>query len=71
MLKTEVLQHFGSVKAACKALRVTKSAVSQWGEIVPERIAYKAQVITGGVLQVNPASYSKKQRQTRAVQHVA
>jgi transcriptional repressor of cell division inhibition gene dicB len=60
MLKKDVLSHFGSVKATCKAIGITRSAVSQWKEIIPQGCAYKVQFITGGRLQVNPTLYPPK-----------
>jgi hypothetical protein len=59
MKKADVVKHFGNESAAAGALDVTKQAVNGWGEIVPEGIAYKAQVITGGALKVDPAIYRK------------
>jgi DNA-binding transcriptional regulator YdaS (Cro superfamily) len=59
MRKGDVIQHFGSQTKAALALGVTKSAVSQWGEIIPEGMAYKIQVITRGKLRVDPALYEK------------
>lgn len=62
MFKEAVIAHFGSPKAAAAAIGVTKSAVSQWKPIVPRGIAYKVQVITGGVMQVNPTLYPPKKK---------
>jgi transcriptional repressor of cell division inhibition gene dicB len=62
MLKTDVIAHFGSVKATCKALGITKAAVSAWKDIIPVGSAYKTQVITGGILQVNPNLYPPKKK---------
>jgi DNA-binding transcriptional regulator YdaS (Cro superfamily) len=60
MLKVDVIRHFKSAAAAAKAFGVSQSAVSQWGVIVPERIAWKAQILTGGVLRVDPSLYVRK-----------
>lgn len=61
MKKTEVIAHFGGTDtAAAKALGVTRSAVGQWKDMVPERIAWKVQFMTGGVLRVDPAVYEKR-----------
>ena len=59
MKKLDCLGHFGSLKAIAQALKITESAVSQWGDPIPEGAAYKLQVITGGKLQVNAAAYEK------------
>lgn len=66
MKKTDVIKHFGSEVAAAHALDVTKQAVNGWGEIIPEGMAYKAQVITGGKLVVDPAVYRKIKKQRLA-----
>jgi predicted transcriptional regulator len=57
MLKTTVKRHFGSLEAVAQALGITKSAVSQWPDRVPEGAAYKLQFITGGKLRVEQAMY--------------
>lgn len=62
MFKTDVIAHFGSPNAAAAAIGVTKSAVSQWKELIPRGIAYKVQVITGGKMQVNPTLYPPKKK---------
>ncbi len=60
MNKTDVIRHFGGsqVKVA-EALGISKSAVSQWDDVIPEGVAYKLQVMTAGVLRVDPAMYAK------------
>jgi len=60
MKRDDLFKHFGGALATAKAFGVTKSAVYQWGEVVPELIAYKAQVLTAGRLQVDPAAYERK-----------
>lgn len=64
MRKTDVLKHFdpedSSLQATATALGITKSAVSQWGDVIPEGVAYKLQVMTAGVLRVDPAMYAKE-----------
>lgn len=62
MLKRDVKRHFGSLEAIAQALGITKSAVSQWPERVPQGAAYKLQFITSGKLRVNPALYERKRR---------
>jgi transcriptional repressor of cell division inhibition gene dicB len=60
MLKTDVITHFGSPAATARALGITKSAVSQWGDNIPERMAYRVQTVTDGVLTVDPSVYQRK-----------
>jgi len=51
MLKSEVVDFFGSARNAAKALGITPAAVSQWGDIVPELRAYQLQQVTKGKLK--------------------
>ncbi len=60
MKKDDVLKHFGSRVLTAKALNVTRQYVSQWRDIIPMGIAYKAESVTGGVLKVDPALYTIK-----------
>lgn len=66
MKKTAAIAHFGSAKALADALEISKGAVSQWDDAVPEGSAYKLQVITGGKLRVDESMYPKP-----AAQHSA
>lgn len=45
-----------------EAFGITHSAVWQWRSIVPERIAWRAQVLTGGALRVDPSLYARKKK---------
>ena len=62
MLKKDVIRHFGSVSKAAEALDITRQAVDQWDETVPEGTAYKLQVLTGGKLKVRQELYQREQR---------
>jgi DNA-binding transcriptional regulator YdaS (Cro superfamily) len=57
MRKVDVKKHFKSYNAAAKALGISRSAVHQWPDRVPQGAAYKLQVITGGRLQVRAEMY--------------
>ena len=57
MRKTDVIEHFRSAAAAARALGISLSAVSQWGEIVPYYSATQLAEITGGDLKVEPSLY--------------
>ena len=48
-----------------EAFGITHSAVWQWPDIVPERIAWKAQILTGGALRVDPSIYERLKKQRR------
>jgi DNA-binding transcriptional regulator YdaS (Cro superfamily) len=50
MKTADAIKFFGTRTALAKALGITKQAVTQWGETVPEGRAYQLQVITGGQL---------------------
>jgi hypothetical protein len=63
MKKADVIKHFGgSMTKTAEAFGITHSAVWQWSDIVPERIAWKAQILTGGTLRVDPAIYEQRKR---------
>ncbi|MDM5057627.1 Cro/CI family transcriptional regulator [Aeromonas rivipollensis] len=63
MKKNDVLEYFGGVSKAANALGITRSAVSQWDEIIPESSAYKIESLTGGQLKANPAAPSARPAQ--------
>jgi hypothetical protein len=69
MRKADVIKHFGTPSAAAEALDISVAAVSSWGEIVPEGSAYKLQVITGGVLKVNPKLYIDRPKRGQTIEH--
>lgn len=62
MKKSVALEHFGTKEAIAEALEISRQAVSQWPEVVPEGQAYKLQVITGGKLRVDPRCYLPSRR---------
>lgn len=59
MLKSDAIQYFNNQKCLADALKLTRGAVSQWGDVVPEGQAYKLQALTDGALQVDPSCYEK------------
>lgn len=59
MRKELVIAHFGTASAVAEKLEISRQAVSSWGNIIPEGMAYKIQVITAGVLSVDPNAYRK------------
>jgi len=62
MRKADVIKHFGGQVKTANAFGITRSAVAQWPDMVPERIAWKTQVITGGALRVDPNVYAEIKR---------
>lgn len=67
MKKSDVLEYFGGAAKTASALGVTRSAVSQWGDTVPESSAYKIEVLTGGALKADPAPTSGQPRPSQRV----
>lgn len=59
MLKDEAIKYFGSQRAIAEKLKVTDSAVSQWKEVIPERVALKLSRITNGKLKYKPEFYNR------------
>ena len=58
MLKTDVLAHFkGKQTAVAAAIGLTKSAVSQWPELIPLKSAIKLQAATHGALTLDMSLY--------------
>ncbi|TLU75374.1 Cro/CI family transcriptional regulator [Mannheimia varigena] len=60
MKKDEVIEHFGTLEKVAVALGISVSAVSQWGDIIPEKNAYRLQEITEGKLKVKHSLYRSK-----------
>lgn len=56
----EVIQYFGSQSAAARALGITRSAISQWGELVPLATAARLEKLTYGRLKLNIDSYPQR-----------
>lgn len=51
-MKTKsAVEYFGTKTAIADALGIKKSAVSQWGQTVPQGRAYQIEVLTGGKLK--------------------
>lgn len=59
MWKSSVYRYYKSFKAIAKAVGISKSAVSQWPDLIPEGMAYKIESITGGKLKVRARLYRK------------
>jgi DNA-binding transcriptional regulator YdaS (Cro superfamily) len=51
MKTTDAAAFFGSKKKLADALLINPSAVTQWGEYVPESRQYQIQVLTKGKLK--------------------
>jgi DNA-binding transcriptional regulator YdaS (Cro superfamily) len=59
MKKLTVINYFGSAQNLAEFLGLHKSAVSQWGEIIPEKQALKLAHLTEGKLIYTPVFYKK------------
>lgn len=59
MLKKDAIAHFGSLSGVVKALegRRHRSAIYQWGRVVPLLAAFELQEITDGKLRVDTSLY--------------
>lgn len=55
MTKTQAIEHFGSISALAKALKVTYEAVRQW-DGVPELRQYQIERLTNGALKAEQNS---------------
>lgn len=65
MKKTDVIEHFKSASAAARVLDISRQSFGEWGEVIPEGAAYKLQVITGGVLKVDPSVYARAKKRRK------
>ena len=57
MKKLEAVKYFGGSLKLADALSITSGAVSQWGEVIPERQAFRLDRMTGGKLKYRPELY--------------
>ncbi len=61
MRKDQVIKHFdGKQVLVARALRLTRGAISQWGEIIPEAQAMRLERLTKGALVYEPAMYQQQ-----------
>lgn len=59
MKTSDVLLHFGNKSKVSKALGITKSAISQWGDVVPKLRAYEIEIVTKGELKASKEECNK------------
>ena len=62
MLKMDAIKFYKTRTKLAKAAGVDPSAVSQWGDMVPEKNAAKLQIDSNGELVYDPAAYAKHGR---------
>lgn len=51
MRKSDVIKFFGTGAKAARALNIDRTALYQWGELVPESRQYELEVKTNGLLK--------------------
>lgn len=52
MKKADVIKFYGSASKVAEILAISRAAVSQWPEEVPETSAYKLESLSRGALRV-------------------
>ncbi len=68
MYKKDVIDHFGTQRAVAKALGISDAAVSQWKEVIPEKDAYRLEIVTAGALKYQESAYRQAAyRMTRCI----
>jgi DNA-binding transcriptional regulator YdaS (Cro superfamily) len=66
MLLSTALQYYKNKAAIARALGISRAAISQWGDVVPESSAYKLQVLNRGKLKVDSSLYAHSNGGLRA-----
>jgi hypothetical protein len=61
MLKTNVIEHFGTATKVARFLSITPIAVHYWGEVIPKGRAAELHLLTFGELVYDTAHYQKDQ----------
>ena len=61
MLKNTAVNFFGSQAALAKTLKISRTAVSKWELIIPEKQAGRLDRLTDGVLSFEEAHYQTDQ----------
>ncbi|MFA5387727.1 MAG: Cro/CI family transcriptional regulator [Candidatus Paceibacterota bacterium] len=59
MLSSTVFAYFSSKTEVWRLLGLTSGAVSQWGEVVPEKQAMRLERLTKKKLKYDPSLYQK------------
>ena len=61
MLKHTAMAHFGTQTAIALRLNINQAAVSQWGEVIPEKQAGRLERLTDGALNFEESHYQTDQ----------
>ena len=59
MLKQSVKEFYGTYSKAADLLGLSRSAISNWDDLIPEASALKLHFLTDGQLKYDPALYAK------------
>ena len=51
MTKKEVIEYFGSPARAARLLRISRSSITQWPDVLTDRIAFRVELATNGALK--------------------
>jgi DNA-binding transcriptional regulator YdaS (Cro superfamily) len=62
MRKKDAITHFGGVGKLADALGILHSAVSQWGEDVPQRRSFEIERITNGTLKADYTPFKQPKK---------
>ena len=60
MKTSDVVKFYGTKSQIARALEVSRQAVSEWGDVVPESSAWKLEALSAGALRVDRKMYRKK-----------
>ena len=64
-MKTQhAIEHFGSAAALARAVNITRSAISQWGDLVPLGTAARLEKLTNGALVLDLEDYRQPIRKS-------
>lgn len=66
MLKLDAIKFYGTRVKVARAAGVDPSAVSQWGDLVPEKNAARLELDSAGALKYNPEVYDQHSKAKRS-----
>lgn len=61
MLKQIAVKYFGTQTALAIVLNIQPPAVSQWGDVIPEKQALRLEKLTSGALEHDESHYQTDQ----------
>jgi len=62
MLKSTVVDYYETQTKVAAALGITRSGVSIWPELIPEKQAMRLERLTEGALKYDPSLYETKNK---------